>query len=159
MNEFCIAHKRVWRSLTRNAGKASDIEAFSADELEDGWLYRWESASPNLQMLYRAVRYLKPKTIIETGTFQGHGTHCLAAAADANKNSARLITIDYDVVPTEVRKEVVARITEDQWKELRDIRERNLSRIRNRFRDCTIAFVGGDTREVLPGLLADSTLR
>jgi hypothetical protein len=96
------------------------------------------------------VQALKPKVIFETGTFEGHGTYAMAAAAHANRNEAQIFTIDYDGDPVQDQKGTV---TQEEWLQLRRIREKHLEMMANDFPGCRVVFVEGDSRKVLPGLL------
>ena len=110
----------------------------------------WSTQKKHLDFLHNFVSALKPKVIFETGTFEGHGTYAMAAAAHANDNGAQIFTIDYDGDPVQ---DVKGTVTEDEWLALRSIREKHLEIIANNFPGCRVNFVEGDSREVLPGLL------
>ena len=96
-----------------------------------------------------AVSIFQPRVIIETGTFEGLGTYTMARAAHANRNSAHIYTIDYDGDPD-------VSIPMEDWVELRGFREENIERARRDFPSVEITFIEGDSRKVLPKLLAES---
>jgi len=94
---------------------------------------------------------MKPGTIIETGTFEGHGTFAMAAAASENNNGAVIYTIDYDGDPVQDEKGTVS---EHEWSELSRIRQENIERISREFKNCQVIFIEGDSRLVLPQVVA-----
>ena len=110
----------------------------------------WSTKRRHLDFLHNFVNALKPKVIIETGTFEGHGTYAMAAAAHANDNHARIFTIDYDGDPIQDAK---GSVSQEQWLALKHIRQSHLETIKNKFPNCMVTFVEGDSREVLPVLL------
>ena len=139
-----IADDSFWRSLNR--GESIEVPPPS-------WRFRkWGSVGQRASHLYRLVRLLRPEVIVETGTFEGQGTYALAAAASANDNSARVFTFDYDGDPKAVFPDAA-------WKELKSIRQSTLDRIREEFPKCTVEFVEGDTREILPRFLEERQLK
>jgi cephalosporin hydroxylase len=138
-----IANQRFWRSLDRGEG----IELPPAR-----WSFRkWGSRGRDASRMYRLVRLLRPRIIIETGTFEAQGTYALAAAASANLNNARIFTFDYDGDPTTT-------LPDAAWSELKSIRESTLDRIRKQFPHCTVEFIEGDTRQILAPFLAERGL-
>jgi predicted O-methyltransferase YrrM len=138
-----IADERFWHSLERG----ESIELPPAR-----WRFRkWGSVRRDASRLYRLVRLLRPEVIIETGTFEAQGTYALAAAASANNNNARVFTFDYDGDPTTT-------LPDEAWKELRSIRQSTLDLIHTTFHNCTVEFVEGDTRQILPRFLEERQL-
>jgi len=139
-----IANDRFWRSLE----EGENIQLPPAR-----WKFgKWGSASRDASRLFRLVELVRPKVIVETGTFEAQGTYALAAAASANDNGARIFTFDYDGDPTTT-------LPDSAWKELKSIRESTLELIQKRFSNCKVEFVEGDTRQVLPRFLADRGLK
>lgn len=107
------------------------------------WKHAWSTHELSAKRLYNAIRWQKPEIIVETGTFEGLGTHVMAMAARDNGNNAKIVTIDYDGDP-----EVT--IPKEDWDDLRRIRDENLQRTREMFPEIEITFVNGDSRKVLP---------
>jgi len=107
------------------------------------WRYAWSTHELSAKRLYNAIRWRKPKIIVETGTFEGLGTFTMAMAAQENGNAARIVTIDYDGDPD-------ASIPMEEWLLLRKLRDENLDLARARFPSVEIHFLNGDSREVLP---------
>lgn len=110
------------------------------------WKHAWSTHPLSAKRLYNAVRWHRPTTLVETGTFEGLGTYTLARACHENANGAKIFTIDYDGDPD-------ASIPLEDWLELRRFRDENLERARKDFPSVEITFLNGDSREVLPGLL------
>lgn len=128
--------KREWNAIC-----ASEVD-FAWPE--NKWEYDdWRSHKLNAAMIYNAIRLLKPKVLVETGTFEGHGTYVMAQAAHENNNNALIITIDYDDDP-------ITKLPKEDWFKLSAIREQKLTLIRAKFSNCEVCFVNGDSREVLP---------
>lgn len=115
------------------------------------WKRKWSCNEASAMRLYNGIRILKPKVIVETGTFEGLGTFTMAKAAHENNNGARIFTIDYDGDPT-------TKLQQEDWLELKQIREHNLDTIRREFPKVEINFIEGDSRKVLPQLFS-STLK
>ncbi len=112
------------------------------------WKHEWSTHPKSALRLANAIRIFQPRTLVETGTFEGLGTYSMARAAHANGNSARVFTIDYDGDPD-------VSIPAEDWSELRGFRDENLERARRDFPSVDITFLNGDSREILPKLLAD----
>jgi hypothetical protein len=139
-----IADESFWHSLDRG----ESIELPPAR-----WRFRkWGSVPRDASRLYRLVRLLRPEVIIETGTYEAQGAYALAAAASANNNNARVFTFDYDGDPTTT-------LPDAAWKELKSIRQSTLDLIQRQFSNCTVEFVEGDTRQILPRFLAERQLK
>lgn len=107
----------------------------------------WSTRKKHLDFLYNYVRELKPKIIFETGTFEGHGTFAMCAAAHANNNGAKVFTFDYDGDPIQDES---GSVSQDEWLALKEIRANNLALIQERYPNCGLTFTDGDTRQVLP---------
>ena len=118
---------------------------------ESRWELDWSSDPGNMAMLHEAIRLGQPRVIVETGTFEGHGTFAMAKAAHENDNGAVIYTLDYDGDPSEKHKD-------NDWEALRGIRQENLDNIRARFPKCEVRFVDGDSRETLPRLFGGDDL-
>lgn len=108
------------------------------------WKREWSTHEKSAQRLYNAIRWHKPRVIVETGTFEGLGTYTMAKAAAENGNGAKIFTIDYDGDPEEIS------IPMEDWLELRRFREENLQLARETFPDVEITFLNGDSRQMLP---------
>ena len=109
------------------------------------WKYAWSTHEISAKRLHNAIRWWQPRTIVETGTFEGLGTFAIAKAAQANANRARIFTIDYDGDPD-------VSISAEDWLQLRKIREQNLDLARTECPDVEIHFLNGDSRNILPAL-------
>jgi cephalosporin hydroxylase len=129
----------VWQDICQNPVPLEDLPP-------SRWKHPWSTHPAGARRLYNTVRWKKPATIVETGTFEGLGTYALAKAAQTNGGKARIFTIDYDGDPD-------VSIPAEDWRELRGFREENLERARKDFPDVEITFVDGDSRLVLPPLL------
>lgn len=112
------------------------------------WIRDWSSDQKDLTLLYHATKILRPGFIVETGTFEGHGTYVMARAAHENANGARILTIDYDGDPSTT-------LDDSKWDQLREIRNENLAEIKRRFPGCQVDFVEGDSRMVLAKLFCN----
>ncbi|MFV0337632.1 MAG: O-methyltransferase [Chthoniobacterales bacterium] len=108
------------------------------------WKQAWSTHELSAKRLYNAIRWQKPKIIVETGTFEALGTYVMAKAAQEN-GGAKIFTIDYDGDPD-------VSIPMEDWLELRRYRDENLQRIREEFPAVEIQFLNGDSREMLPTL-------
>ncbi len=124
-----------------------EICNFSADLAlpPSRWKHDWSTHEMSAKRLHNALRWQKPKIIVETGTFEGLGTYTMAKAAQENGNGARIFTIDYDGDPD-------VSIPMEDWEALRGFRDENLQRAREEFPDVEITFLNGDSREILPTL-------
>jgi len=135
-----LAH--AWKALCSDPAPLDDLPP-------SRWKHPWSTHPAGARRLYNTVRWLKPATIVETGTFEGLGTYTLAKAAHHNGGGVRIFTIDYDGDPD-------VSIPMEDWKELRGFREENLALARTDFPGVDITFVEGDSRQVLPPLLQDT---
>ena len=106
------------------------------------WIHNWGIDQQNANYLYEHIIQTKPKLIIETGTFEGQGTYILAKACHDNNNQANIYTIDYDGDPT-------LELDIEKWKNLKNIRDKNLKKIKEEFPNVNILFLDGDSRIVL----------
>ena len=118
----------------------------SFDWFESKWILNWSTNSINASILYEAIKLIKPKILIETGTFEDHGVYVMAKALQEIGNKATIYTIDYDNDP-------LTKLDEHSWLKLKQIRDENLSVIRERFSNVRIIYINGDSREVLPKLV------
>ena len=107
------------------------------------WKHAWSTHEMSAKRLFNAIRWQKPKVIVETGTFEGLGTYTMAKAAQANGNETHIFTIDYDGDPD-------VSIPIEDWNALRGYRDENLQRARDAFPGVEITFLNGDSREMLP---------
>ena len=130
--------KQAWREICD-----PDIKL---DVPASRWKHAWSTHELSAKRLYNAVRWRRPQILVETGTFEGLGTWVMAKAASENGNRARIFTIDYDGDPD-------ISIPEEDWKELRKLRDENLANARRNFPDVEINFLNGDSRTVLPQLV------
>ena len=112
------------------------------------WIHNWGINQENANYLYEQIIKTKPKVIIETGTFEGQGTYILAKACHDNNNQANIYTIDYDGDPT-------LELDIDKWKKLKNIRDKNLKKIKEEFSNVNVIFLDGDSRIVLKTLFND----
>lgn len=112
------------------------------------WKHAWSTHEKSAQRLYNAIRWHRPKVLVETGTFEGLGTYTMAKAV-AENGGGKIFTIDYDGDPEE------SAIPPEDWIELRGYREENLRRAREAFPNVEITFLNGDSRQVLPTLFPD----
>lgn len=110
----------------------------------------WSTRKVHLDFLYNLILTLKPKIIVETGTFEGHGTYAIAAAAHKNNNGARIFTHDYDGDPVQDESGAVS---DETWLALRALREGNIKHIQQTFNQCDVSFIEGDSRKTLPDTL------
>lgn len=113
------------------------------------WSRPWSCNPASASRLYQGITLFRPQIIVETGTFEGLGTFTMAQAAHANDNGAHIYTIDYDGDPT-------TQLPDAEWLQLREIRQGNLDLIRETFANVEVTFLEGDSRQVLPKLLADT---
>lgn len=111
---------------------------------------KWSTLRVHLDFLHNIILALKPKIIIETGTFEAHGTYAIASAAHKNNNGARIFTHDYDGDPVQDEADTVSK---KSWLELRALREANIQQIQDEFTQCEVSFVDGDSRLTLPETL------
>lgn len=108
----------------------------------------WSTKRCHLDLLYQLIRTIKPKVIVETGTYEAHGTFAMSAATHENDNGAVLYTVDYDGDPVQDEQGTVSL---DEWLELKHYRENNLAQISEQFPRCAVKFIEGDSRQVLKG--------
>ena len=115
------------------------------------WIQNWGIDSSNADRLDKFIKKNKPKIIIETGTFEGQATYVMAQAANTNDNNCQIFTIDYDGDPT-------SNLPIDNWLLLKSLRNENLKKIKEEFRNVTVTFVEGDSREVLKTLFTEHNI-
>lgn len=120
----------------------SSTEFSSIDFPETQWHLKWASNHFKLLSLFNAIRSISPQTIVETGTFEGHGTIAMAHAAP---KSCEIITIDYDGDP---KQDSLGTVSNGQWSKLAQIRTQNLDYCRAST-GVRIRFLNGDSREML----------
>jgi cephalosporin hydroxylase len=137
--------------LLRDWDKIKDVR-HSFDWFKNRWQYDWASNSTNASIMYAAIQLIKPKIIIETGTFEGHGVFVMAKALSDINEAATIHTIDYDGDP-------VTNLDSDSWNILKEIRTENLSIIRQRFKNVKIIFHDGDSRDILPMIINDYNIK
>ena len=131
-------------SLSNDWDKIQTSNSFNT--FPSQWKYKWGIHPINAQMMYNALIIHKPSSIVETGTFEGHGVYVMAKALSDTNTPCTIHTIDYDGDPLTAEDAAA-------WKELREIRNSNLERIHSLFPLVTINFYDGDSREVLPALI------
>lgn len=112
------------------------------------WIQDWGIDSSNAHTLDKFIKENKPKIILETGTFEGQATYVMAQAANDNNNNCHIFTIDYDGDPT-------SELSIDNWLLLKSLRNDNLKKIREEFKNVTVTFIEGDSREVLKTLFTE----
>jgi len=115
------------------------------------WIYNWGIDESNAKFVDSYIKELKPEVIIETGTFEGQGTYVMAQAANANNNGCKIYTIDYNGDPT-------SDFEMDKWLALKKIRDGNLQKIKDNFKNVTVQYVEGDSREVLQTLFINNNI-
>lgn len=115
------------------------------------WIYNWGIDTKNAEFLYQHILHTKPKIIIETGTFEAQATYIMAKACNELNNNSIIYTIDYDGDPT-------LKLDIEKWYKLRDIRNKNLDKIKENFKNVQVIFVEGDSREVLKTLFLDNNI-
>lgn len=119
---------------------------------EDGtWSVRspWHTRVKDQDALFAAVKFTRPKFIVDTGTHEGFSACVLAQAAPPG---AKLVTFDYDgdpSMPLAPPKPGDDYASPEDWAEVAQIRLENLERLRALRPDVEIVFVSGDTRKVL----------
>jgi predicted O-methyltransferase YrrM len=145
---FCQSSKNIFPSTAFRMGLYDESElTYPEAQHQLGWSTRRK----HLDFLYNLIKWKQPKVIVETGTFEGHGTFALAAAAHENNNNAKIFTFDYDGDPVQ---DSDGNVTDAEWLELRKIRKHNLEIIEKRFPGCLVQFTDGDTRKVLSGVIS-----
>lgn len=130
--------------LQEDWDKIKDLQC-SFDWFEKKWVYDWTLDQSNASIMYHAIKRLRPKVALETGTFEGHGTYVIAKALNELGSQSLLYTIDYDGDP-------LTKLEDYHWKELKKIRDENLSTIQKKFSNVEVLFLNGDSRELLPKL-------
>mgnify|MGYP000710307368 CR=1 FL=1 len=115
------------------------------------WIHNWGIDASNAKFLDAYIKELKPEVIVETGTFEGQGTYVMAQAANANNNGCKIYTIDYNGDPT-------SDFEMDKWLALKKIRDGNLQKIKDNFKNVTVQYVEGDSREVLQTLFINNNI-
>ena len=119
---------------------------------EKKWIYDWSINEDNASIMFEAIKLIKPTIVIETGTFEGHGTLLIASAINELNKKATIYTIDYPNDP-------LTKLDKKKWLDLDKIRKNNLNKIRNKFDDIKIVYLEGDSRIVLPKLLFESQIK
>jgi len=115
------------------------------------WVSNWGIDKSNAKHLYNLIIKNKPQIILETGTFEAQGTYVMAKAANDNNNNCIIYTIDYDGDPT-------LKLEKEKWLLLKNLRNKNLNKIREEFKNVTVKFVEGDSRNVLKSLFKDNNI-
>ena len=75
----------------------------------------------------------------------------MAKAANDNNNNCIIYTIDYDGDPT-------LKLEKEKWLLLKNLRNKNLNKIREECKNVTVKFVEGDSRNVLKSLFKDNNI-
>ena len=109
---------------------------------EPKWGELWGVDQIGADILYNHVVKQKPEVILETGTFEAQATYVMAKAANENENNCVIYTIDYDGDPT-------TSFEAKDWLDLKNIRNDNLKKIQDEFKDVKVVFVEGDSRKKL----------
>ena len=133
----------AWQMI---CSRPADLEGLPASR----WKHAWSTHPSAARRIHNAVLWQKPRTIIETGTFEGLGTYAMAKAAAIN-GGGTIYTVDYDGDPE-------ASIPPEDWQQLRDFRLENLEKARADFPSVKIVFLDGDSRIVLPHLFRDEKI-
>lgn len=137
MNNFLLL--RDWDLITSHKNEIQLPEA--------RWKLKWGIDSVNAQIMYNALQLIQPSIIIETGTFEGHGCAVMAQSLAKIGKACVIHTIDYDGDP-------LTNESAEEWKKLRVIREENLEMLKKAYPMIEIQFHDGDSRQVLPKLMA-----
>lgn len=116
------------------------------------WIYNWGIDTSNAIFLDKFIKENKPEIILETGTFEGQATYVMAQAANENNNNCVIYTIDYNGDPT-------SNFEMSKWLKLKEIRDNNLQKIQNNFKNVTVKYVEGDSREVLKTLFVENNIK
>lgn len=116
------------------------------------WLNNWGIDQENAKYLDDFIKRTKPEIILETGTFEAQSTYVMAQAANYNNNNCHIYTIDYDGDPTTI-------LDKKDWLLLKDLRNKNLEKIKNNFKNVTVKFLEGDSRIVLKSLFKDNNIK
>ncbi len=104
--------------------------------------FNWETNDFNqgASFLYSLVKYLKPKTIIELGTFEAHGTMIMFEAT--KKSLSKIITIDCDQIINNKHQD---------YQIVDQVRTNRIKEANKKGGD--IKFISGETRMVLKKIL------
>ncbi len=121
------------------------------DWFDSKWIHNWTSNQDNASVMFEAIKLMKPRVIIETGTFEGHGTFLIAKALHEIGLTGTIYTIDYDGDP-------LTKLEEEEWTKLKEIRDANLAAVRQKFPEIEIQFINGDSRVVLPKLMREKNI-
>ena len=115
------------------------------------WINNWGIQQNNANSLYKHILKTKPNVILETGTFEAQATYVMAKAANVNNNNCIIYTIDYDGDPT-------SNLDISKWLLLKKIRNKNLDKIKEEFKNVKVKFCDGDSRNVLKTLFTDNNI-
>ena len=115
------------------------------------WISNWGIQQNNANSLYKHILQTKPNIILETGTFEAQATYVMAKAANVNNNNCIIYTIDYDGDPT-------SNLDISKWLLLKKIRNKNLDKIKEEFKNVKVKFCDGDSRNVLKTLFTDNNI-
>jgi len=115
------------------------------------WLHNWGIDQLNANFLDKFIKKIKPQVIIETGTFEGQATYVMAQAANENNNNCIIYTVDYDDDP-------ISDLEMEKWSLLKNLRDENLQKIKDKFVNVTVMYIDGDSREVLKTLFNENKI-
>lgn len=119
---------------------------------ESKWIYNWGVDKSNANNLYSFILDKKPEIIIETGTFEAQATYVMAKAANENNNNCYIYTIDYNGDPT-------SNLDISKWVLLEKLRNENLEKIKNEFKNVKVIFCEGDSRDILKKLFINNKIK
>jgi len=158
MGSFLQKH---WSDIQPSVASGNDPSKCRAR----GFLYPWNHDESDMDMIKKAMRTLRPKVVIELGTFEGLGTLAIAETMYGYlKDTGYLYTFDYGDAPVntlgvlygydeDVRIIPWTEASNDWavWGDVIEARNCNLGIIHDRYSDkvkCT--FIKGLTTQTLP---------
>ena len=105
----------------------------------------WGICDDKAYFLYNFTKNIKPKVIIETGTFEAQATYIMAKACNEINCQCTIYTIDNN-------QNLFENIMKKDWKKLDEIRNNNLNLIKDKFTNVKVIFSKEDSRIALKNL-------
>lgn len=149
-----------WDKIQTSMDEGTPVEAVAKE-----FLFPWNHDKSNMDMICKAIELLKPKKIIELGTFEGLGTIKIAKAM-SEAGGGVLATFDagcapvnslgplYGVTPDKTLKDGylvdIEKVGTDGWLSFKKVISKRQDRLSRKFEGVQIVYIEGLTFETLP---------
>lgn len=115
-----------------------------------GFLQSWNHDNEGMSVLLQALDILRPRVVIELGTFEGLGTDRIAKKMDEIGQKSFLYTFDVGTHPFGGAKKIDwQREPNDTWRSWEDVIKMRNERLSKKYKSVTVEFIEGITFDTL----------